>query len=63
MVTRDYILSKRVATEPALRDEVISIPLPAAYGAPGLYPNSYGVAWDPEGAEYRIALKGLAPRD
>lgn len=60
MVTRDFILAQR--TGPATAD---SIPLPLAqrYVPAGYYPVSYAVRWDSEAREYRIALKGLTPRD
>ena len=62
MITREHIVAKKTASDPAVRDEVIGIPLPSAYQAPGYYPDAYGIAWDPEAREYRIALKGLAQR-
>jgi Domain of unknown function (DUF5602) len=60
MVTRDFILAQR--TGPATAD---SIPLPLAqrYVPAGYYPVSYAVRWDSGSREYRIALKGLTPRD
>ncbi|HET7469395.1 MAG TPA: hypothetical protein VFJ81_06950, partial [Gemmatimonadales bacterium] len=60
MVTRDFILAQR--TGPASAD---SIPLPLAqrYVPAGYYPVSYAVRWDREAREYRIALKGLTPRN
>jgi hypothetical protein len=60
MVTRDFILAQR--TGPATAD---SIPLPQAkrYVPAGYYPMSYAVRWDSEAGEYRIALKGLTPRN
>jgi hypothetical protein len=60
MVTRDFILAQR--TGPATAD---SIPLPQAkrYVPAGYYPMSDAVRWDSEAGEYRIALKGLTPRN
>jgi hypothetical protein len=60
MVTRDFILAQR--SGPASAD---SIPLPLAqrYVPAGYYPVSYAVRWDAAAREYRIALKGLTPRD
>jgi hypothetical protein len=60
MVTRDFILAQH--TGPASAD---SIPLPQAqrYVPAGYYPVSYAVRWDSEAREYRIALKGLTPRN
>jgi hypothetical protein len=62
MVTRAHILSKKDATDPAVRDQVIPISMPAKYQAPGYYPAAYRVAWDAAAREYRIALTELALR-
>jgi hypothetical protein len=62
MVTRAHILSKKAATDPAVRDQVIPISMPAKYQTPGYYPAAYRVAWDPNAGEYRIALTELALR-
>ena len=59
MVTRAFILSKKSATDPAARDEVIPIPSPKRYQVPGYYPSGYRIAWDADAKEYRIALTGL----
>jgi hypothetical protein len=56
MVTRDYILGKRTATDAAVRDEVIALPLPQRYADPGYYPRAYRIAWDGTAREHRIAL-------
>jgi hypothetical protein len=60
MVTRDYILAQR--TGPATAD---STPLPIArrYAPAGYYPVSYGIKWDEDKQEYRIALQGLTFRN
>lgn len=60
MVTRDFILAQRTGPSTAG-----SIPVPAAkrYVPAGLYADSYGITWDEGAREYRIALKGLSPRD
>lgn len=62
MITRAFILSKKEATDPAARDQVIPISMPAKYQTPGYYPAAYRVAWDPNAGEYRIALTELALR-
>ncbi len=63
MITRAYILAKRDATDPAVRDEVIPIPTSAAYPAGGFRPDAYRIAWDAQAREYRVALlrRGEAP--
>ena len=62
MITRAHILAKKTATEPAVRDEVIPLPVPARYQAPGHYPTAYRITWDPKAREYRVALTGLTKR-
>jgi hypothetical protein len=62
MVTRAHILAKKTTTDPAVRDEVIPISVPARYHVPGRYPTAYRITWDAKAREYRIALTGLAPR-
>lgn len=62
MVTRAHILSKKDATDPAVRDQVIPISLPAKFQTPGYYPAAYRVAWDATAREYHIALTELALR-
>jgi hypothetical protein len=62
MVTRAFILSKKEATDPAVRDQLIPISTPAKYQTAGYYPAAYRVAWDATAREYRIALTELALR-
>jgi len=62
MVTRAHILSKKDATDPVARDQIIPISLPARFQTPGYYPAAYRVAWDSTAREYRIALTELALR-
>ena len=59
MITRAYILSKRSATDPAVRDEVIQIPTAQKYEPAGYYPDAYRITWDAQAKEYRIALTQL----
>ena len=60
MVTRDFIVAQRTGETTAS-----SIPLPAAkrYLPAGFYPTNYGITWDANLREYRIALKGLIERN
>ena len=62
MVTRAHILSKKSATDPSVRDQVIPISMPAKFQTSGYYPAAYRVAWDATAREYRIALTELALR-
>ena len=62
MITRAHIMSKRTATDLALRNEVITVPTAKQYSPAGYYPSAYRIAWDPKAKEYRIALTQLAWR-
>ena len=59
MITRDYIVAKRTATDPGVRDEIIEMPTPARRQVAGYYPRAYRISYDPETKEYRIALTRL----
>jgi hypothetical protein len=63
MITRAHLLAKQRATDPAVRDEVIAIPVPKRYHVPGHYPSAYRITWDAQAREYRVALSGLARHD
>ena len=63
MITREYIMAKKAATDPAVRDEVIPVPVPTQFGAPGYYPSAYRIAYDAESKQYRIALTQLGWRE
>jgi hypothetical protein len=62
MITRAYIMAKRDATDPAVRDEVIPVSAPPHATPAGFYPTAYRIAYDAAAREYRIALTQLAPR-
>ncbi|HEY0997322.1 MAG TPA: hypothetical protein VGD77_15105 [Gemmatimonadaceae bacterium] len=62
MITRAHLLAKRDAADPAVRDQVLPIPVPAKYHVPGFYPDAYRITWDAEAKEYRVALTGMAKR-
>ena len=62
MITRAHILEKKTTQDPAVRDELIALPTPAKYQAPGYYPSAYRITWDEQAREYRIALTGLVKR-
>lgn len=63
MITRAYILAKREATDPAVRDEVIPVSTAQRYSPAGYYPSAYRITYDPQAKEYRIALTQLSWRD
>ncbi len=60
MITRDYIMAKRSATDPAVRDEIIPVSVPARRNPAGYYPGAYRITWDAAAKEYRIALTQLS---
>lgn len=62
MITRAHLLAKKTAADPSVRDEIIPIPIPDRYQAPGYYPTAYRITWDPEAREYRISLTALVER-
>jgi hypothetical protein len=59
MITRDYIVAKRAATDPAVRDEITLVPSPEKRQVAGYYPEAYRISYDAETNEYRIALTRL----
>jgi hypothetical protein len=63
MITRDYILAKRTATDPAVRDELIPVSTAPHYAPAGYYPGAYRITYDAAAREYRIALAQLAWRE
>lgn len=63
MITREYILSKKSATEASVRDEVIALPQAQKVATPGYYPAAYRIMWDAQAKEYRIALTQLTSRN
>ena len=62
MITRAHILEKKTTTDPAVRDQLLPLPLPGKYQVPGYYPAAYRITWDAPTKEYRIALTDLAWR-
>lgn len=62
MITRAYIIAKRDASDPAVRDEVIPVSTPQHSTPAGFYPSAYRVAYDASAREYRIGLTRLAAR-
>ena len=60
MITRAYLMSKHDATDPTVRNEIISIPTAARYSPAGFYPSAYRISYDATAKEYRVALTQLA---
>ena len=63
MITRAYIMAKRTATDPAVRDEIIPVSVPPRHAVAGFYPGAYRITYDAQAKEYRIALTQLAWRE
>lgn len=63
MITRAYILSKREATDPSVRDEIVPVSTPERRATAGYYPSAYRITYDPTAKEYRVAMTQLAWRD
>jgi len=63
MITRAYLMSKKDATDAAVRDEIIPVSTPSKYGLSGFYPNAYRITYDATAKEYRVALTQLIRRD
>ena len=62
MITRAHIMAKKTATDPAVRNQIIEVPVAQEYSPAGYYPSAYRIAWDAGAKEYRIALTQLAMR-
>ena len=63
MITRAWLLTKRISSREAAPDEVIPLPTAARYVPVGYYPQAYRVAYDPRAREFLVGLTPLAPRD
>jgi hypothetical protein len=63
MITRAYIMAKRDAIDPELRDEIIPVSQPERRRPAGYYPAAYRITYDAQAKEYRIALTQLTWRD
>ena len=62
MITRAYIMAKRDASDPAVRNEIVPVPTAQRYSPAGFYPSAYRIAYDARAREYRIALTQLSAR-
>ena len=63
MITRAYLMAKKTATDPAVRDERLPLSMPAQVATAGYYPGAYRITWDAEAREYRVALTTLSWRE
>jgi hypothetical protein len=60
MITRDWLLTKRVSAGEAAADEIIPVPTAARYAPAGFYPEAYRIAYDPRAREFLVGLTRLA---
>jgi hypothetical protein len=60
MITRAYLMAKHDATDPTVRDEIISVPTAPRYSPAGFYPSAYRISYDAVAKEYHVALTQLA---
>jgi uncharacterized protein len=63
MITRAWLLTKRISSREAAADDVIPVPTAARYEPAGYYPQAYRVAYDPRAREFLVGLTQLAPRE
>ena len=63
MITRDWLLTKRISRREAAPDEIIPVPTAERYVPEGYYPQAYRIAYDPRAHEFLVGLTQLAPRD
>ena len=60
MITRAWLLTKRISSREAAPDEIIPVPTAARYEPAGYYPQAYRVAYDPRAREFLVGLTQLA---
>jgi len=63
MITRAWLLAKRISSREAAPDEIIPVPTAARYEPAGYYPQAYRVAYDPRAREFLVGLTQLAARE
>ncbi|MFL5494285.1 MAG: DUF5602 domain-containing protein [Gemmatimonadales bacterium] len=63
MITRAWLLTKRISSREAAPDEIISVPTAERYAPAGYYPQAYRVAYDPRAREFLVGLTQLAARE
>ncbi len=63
MITRDWLLTKRISSQEAAADEITPVPTAARYAPAGYYPQAYRIAYDPRAREFLVGLTQLAPRE
>jgi len=63
MITRAWLLTKRLPNGEAAADEVIPVPTATRYAPAGFYPMAYRIAYDEQAHEFLVGLTQLARRD
>jgi uncharacterized protein len=61
MITRAWLMTKRISSREAAADEIIPVSTAEHYAPAGYYPQAYRVAYDPQAREFLIGLTRLTP--
>jgi len=62
MITRAWLMTKRLSHHQASAHEIIPVPTAEHYAPAGYYPQAYRVAYDPQASEFLVGLTQLAPQ-
>jgi hypothetical protein len=62
MITRVWLMTKRLSRHEASADDIIPVPTAEHYAPAGYYPQAYRVAYDPRAGEFLVGLTQLAPQ-
>ena len=63
MITRAWLLAKRLSNAEAAADEVIPVSVAARYAPAGYYPDAYRIAYDPRSRDFLVGLTQLTWRE
>jgi hypothetical protein len=63
MITRAWLMSKRISSREAAADEVIPVPTAERYVPAGYYPSGYRIRYDARSRDFLVGLTGLAWRE
>jgi hypothetical protein len=63
MITRAWLLTKRISRREGAPEEIIPVPTAERYAPAGYYPQAYRIAYDPRAREFLVGLTQLAPRE
>jgi hypothetical protein len=63
MITRAWLLTRRISSREAAADEIIPVSTAERYEPGGWYPSAYRIAYDPQAREFLVGLTQLAWRE